>query len=393
MSQLFFQSVRLHAVWWLRSWIPGSHPNAPLSSRRILFLLIGFPLFFALQILHWICLGLDNVLFPAFRNTPIRDPVFIIGVPRSGTTFLHRTLAQDPEQFSTVPTWEAILAPSILEKRALLAIGHLDRKLGNPGRRILNRLSTGSRQSMDAIHPTGLDEPEEDYLWLLPAGGALIGLLAFPFSHHLRELASFDRLPRRDRDRWIRFHQDCVRRHLFTRGPSRRFLSKNAAFPSWIGDLADACPGAAFVLTTRDPAKTIRSQIRSLEPARHLFGTDPEGRWTAETFAAVITDAYTSIERALPGLERSIPLRTAVVDQEDLAAHGRSVIPKIIERIGARTSPSLEAEIAALRPHEAHPDSDRTTDPALASFEVSARATYEKILASTSRILPNYLSS
>jgi hypothetical protein len=34
--------------------------------------------------------------FPSVLSRPIQAPVFITGVPRSGTTFLHRLILQDP---------------------------------------------------------------------------------------------------------------------------------------------------------------------------------------------------------------------------------------------------------------------------------------------------------
>ena len=38
-------------------------------------------------------------------NNPIRKPIFIVGLPRTGTTFLHRLLSLDPENTAPV-TWE-----------------------------------------------------------------------------------------------------------------------------------------------------------------------------------------------------------------------------------------------------------------------------------------------
>jgi hypothetical protein len=37
-------------------------------------------------------MGLDRVFFRGYRKQPIDRPIFIVGNPRSGTTFLHRLL-------------------------------------------------------------------------------------------------------------------------------------------------------------------------------------------------------------------------------------------------------------------------------------------------------------
>lgn len=44
---------------------------------------------------------LDELLYPEYRKVQVK-PVFIIGQPRSGTTFLHRTLADDRNNFVAV---------------------------------------------------------------------------------------------------------------------------------------------------------------------------------------------------------------------------------------------------------------------------------------------------
>src|SRR5579863_4224375 len=44
---------------------------------------------------------------PQINDETIRQPLFIVGLPRSGTTILHEVLSQD-DQFSIVKKWEAL---------------------------------------------------------------------------------------------------------------------------------------------------------------------------------------------------------------------------------------------------------------------------------------------
>ena len=44
------------------------------------------------QVISAATLGLDHLFYPRHRKQPIDRPIFIIGNPRSGTTFLHRLL-------------------------------------------------------------------------------------------------------------------------------------------------------------------------------------------------------------------------------------------------------------------------------------------------------------
>jgi len=43
-----------------------------------------------------LCIQRDRILFPIIAHEMIRQPIVITGLPRSGTTFLHGLLAQDP---------------------------------------------------------------------------------------------------------------------------------------------------------------------------------------------------------------------------------------------------------------------------------------------------------
>ena len=52
----------------------------------------------------------DRRRYPAIAGEVIRRPLFITGLPRSGTTFLHALLAQDPAHRSPL-VWE-VMSPS-----------------------------------------------------------------------------------------------------------------------------------------------------------------------------------------------------------------------------------------------------------------------------------------
>ena len=104
----------------LLTWIPKAlleHGWGTLLKRLLIFI-PGVPLFWCLQMVHWFGMMLDALLFPSWKSTKIDSPVFITGIPRSGTTFLHRTLAQD-KRFTSTSMWELLFAPSISEQQKL----------------------------------------------------------------------------------------------------------------------------------------------------------------------------------------------------------------------------------------------------------------------------------
>jgi omega-hydroxy-beta-dihydromenaquinone-9 sulfotransferase len=59
---------------------------------------------------------LDELFLFVYRFTPIKRPIMIIGAPRTGTTLLFRTLAEDKDKFTCFTMAELIFAPSLIQK-------------------------------------------------------------------------------------------------------------------------------------------------------------------------------------------------------------------------------------------------------------------------------------
>src|SRR5438093_8065581 len=95
--------------------------------------------------LMWIVIGfgrlLDRLLFRSFLCQEVREPVFIIAPPRSGTTFLQKLMALDEERFVHAKLYQTIF-PSVLYQRGLTGLARIDRCTG----RMLAQLTVGSEQ-------------------------------------------------------------------------------------------------------------------------------------------------------------------------------------------------------------------------------------------------------
>jgi len=384
MLPLFFRSMGLHLTWFVRSLCPGGHPGAPLSWRRVLFLL-AFPFFVAVQLVHWLGFLLDACLFPGYRKIRVEAPLFITGIPRSGTTFVHRTLSADP-RFIRFRTWEAVLAPSITERKLLGGLARIDRALGRPLRRSLEFLIRRASGDFDAVHEVGLGAPEEDYLALLPAGGCFLLLLAFPFAPALRDLATFEDMPAIHRERLLDCYERCLQKRLFGRPEGARLLSKNAAFGSWVPELARRFPGARFILCVREPATALSSQLSSLNGARTAFGTDPDGGFTAELFADIFAHNYRSLATTL-GERRA---QAAVIDQADLKANPVGILRAALDRLGEDLSPELDDALNHLRPNPASGHRHHLGDQPVEAeqIRVCIEPAYQAILRAEQRISP-----
>ncbi|CAI8365127.1 MAG: Uncharacterised protein [Opitutia bacterium UBA7350] len=384
MVAVFFRSLTLHLSWFIRSFWPGKHPAAPLSCYRVCILLLGMPLFACLQCMHWLGFLADEIFFRAYRKVSVNAPIFITGIPRSGTTYVHRTLAADRENFCAVSTWEALLAPSITERKILSGLRSIDRYCGRPLKRLIDHLITQATSDLADIHAVALNDVEEDYLWLLPIGGCFILSLAFPFSKWLSTMSTLQDLPDSTKKQLVDYYARCIQKHLYFHGTEHRFLSKNAAFAGWIDPLQKRFPEACFLACVRNPKEALSSQLSSLRPARECFATDPDGSHTKKLITTVFTHNYETLKR----LTQTMPTtHLAIMDQSDLRTHDIVMLRLAGQRLafpsGEVKSPSLPKKPPPIHQHSA-------ADYGLENnqIEVCLQPTYQALLKSDQRILP-----
>ena len=249
---------------------------ARLTPKRIAVLLLLWPAFLIGQAVTWSCFLLDEIFFRGYRKVDVREPVFIVGVPRSGTTFLHRLLARD-EGCTSMAGWEILYAPSIVQRKFWRAVGALDRRLGGPLRRGFERLERRLFADFDKFHKLSLFEPEEDDGILLNVFASIFVGFAFPFPEELRPFAQFDtEVPAARRARIMGFYRRMVQKHLYVHGPDKRFLSKNPAFSPKVETLREVFPDAKVICTVRSPAEMLPSFINLMSAIWGVFGDPPE---------------------------------------------------------------------------------------------------------------------
>lgn len=249
-----------------------------LTPRRLALMVVFLPGLFFGQLVHWIGFFLDDVFFRRYRTTEVRDPVFIIGIPRSGTTLLHRVMAQDTDNFTSMRLWEMILAPSITERKFWMTLGRLDRLFGGYGRRLLVAADSRFFRCLRDVHKVSLLDYDEDDLTLVPIFSSMYLFFPFPFREELWKLVRFDEsVSAEDQDRIMGFYRGCIQRHLYVHGPGKRFLSKNPAFSPKIEALRTHFPGARIVCNMRNPYNTVPSLMSALRIVWDACGNAPQG--------------------------------------------------------------------------------------------------------------------
>lgn len=315
----------------------------PSSARLALlpFLLAGWGL---LNLVHRLCWRLDDILFPGYRSLGIERPLFIVGVQRSGTTFLHRLLADDRETFTAIRTWEIVLAPSILQKRLLQLVDRLDTFLGQPLLRLYGWLKERYPDPLAGIHEVDLFKPEEDEYLHTWCFASLFLAELFPYPDMVAQYARFDdEIPGPERKALMEFYRGCVQRHMYVFGNGRRFLSKNPAFCGKLESIDRAFPDATLVVTVRSPLETVPSYL-SLLAAMHksVEGPRPDPQASVEGSLGML-DHFN--QRPLELADHLFRGRSLVVPYPRLMAELEAVVGEIYVKAGLDQPPAFAARL------------------------------------------------
>lgn len=292
-------------------------------------------------LVHWSCLLLDEVFFRGYRKMRVQSPVFITGVPRSGTTFVHRVLAADP-QFTTFSTWECLFAPSVTQKKLILAIAAVDARLGGPLKRLVDSITAAVTRNLKDIHATKLDAPEEDYFVFMPLLLCFILVVAFPGAGFIWRMGFFDQaMSAGEKRRLMQYYRACLQKHIYVYGEDKTLLSKNASFASLVQSLSEEFPDGRFIYCLRDPKETLPSQLSSLRAAMIACGNDPDGDWFRERMVELLSFYYRNLIKVMSRAKADA--RQSVLKMQALRGDLESVIKTVYDRLGLTVSPQFES--------------------------------------------------
>lgn len=165
-------------------------------------------------------------------------PIFIIGHWRSGTTYLHELLSNDP-QFCFTTLWSTLLPEGGL--------------ILKPMKKFLARFLPSERP-MDAIK-VEMDGPYEDEAAIAVLSfWSFFHCLHFPRNAEEQYLKSihFQGLTNEEKQQWKTTYLKFIKTILFM-NPGKRFLSKNPPNTARISTLLELFPEAKFIHIYRNP--------------------------------------------------------------------------------------------------------------------------------------------
>ena len=310
----------------------------PLTFKRVVFLTAFFTIFPLVQLFNGICFLLDDIFFPNWRKTKITKPIFIVGNPRSGTTFIHRVMARDEDRFFCFRTWELIF-PAIIQKKALSLLGRIDRLAGSILSKRTKRKEQEFFNNFNRIHRIGLFSPEEDDK-LLVHNFSFHGLIwFFPFDE-LSRFHHFDQLVKpKDRKRIMTFYKNCLKRQAFFKGADRHLLSKNPVSSLKIDSLYEYFPDCRIIYMVRNPLEVVPSTINMAHEIWSRTGK-MEGGYPFQS--KVYDTVKLFYNYPLSRLAQAPQYSYTMVKYEDLVRHPSQVIQAVCLHLGFQITPQFQ---------------------------------------------------
>ncbi len=280
--------------------------------------------------------------YPEIADEQIADPVFLCGLPRSGTTYFQYLFDND-RRFRLIRTWESMTPfPPPGHDPASVARRKAEERETNAKLRI-------DVPGFDALHLIDEDGPQECHLYLEYGFGAA-------GYHNMHDVpAYFDYLmDHLDLEPVYQIHKRMLQ-ILQWKCPQRRWAVKYPNHVIAMDTIRKVHPGARFVMTHRDPVQTLASIAKmtySLRTSRQGAPADAH-----RVGAQMLHFIRRHIDRIMAFCTGPDAAWVHHVDYYRLAADPAAMLDEIHAGIGADTPDDVRASIAAWR--QANPQGKR----------------------------------
>jgi len=318
-----------------------------LTAKRLGVFLLALVIYIPIELIVWTGFILDEIFFPKFHDIKINQPIFIIGNPRSGTTFLQRLMARDTVNFLSMRTWEIFGSPSIISRRLIRAAISFSRSIGMSVTRRIRKMEQFWKED-DRIHRFRLRAPEEDeYLFVHNFSTLKIWSFASMEDEADPYIYYDQKISQEDKNRNMSYYESCIQRHYYYHGqPNRNYLSKNPNFSPAIDTLLDKFPDAKFIYLIRDPLEAVPSHISLKEREWQMLGSPLKKYACADFIIKSSEHWYNYPLRRLGELPED---QAIIVKFDDLVKDAEETIMRIYQQFGF----SVTKEFKSLLQYEA----------------------------------------
>jgi hypothetical protein len=262
----------------------------------------GYIFFFtALYWLMWLLVAfgraLDRILFPGYKRELVREPVFIVAPPRTGSTLTQKLMSLDEERFVYNSLYQTIF-PAVTFQRCFDALVSFDRIIGQPFGRIVGWAEKKLFGGWDEMHKLRFNQPEEDDGFFVYTFVTEAIFLLFLRVDELWEAGFLDALAPTKRRKVMAFYRSCLQRRLYASGTKKTILCKATQASGSVESLLEEFPDAKFITIVRDPCESVASHVsvfwpvwRAHSPALKKDGPESKAyarlavRWFQHLFA------------------------------------------------------------------------------------------------------------
>ena len=272
--------------------------------------------------------------FPEIAQEVVTEPVFLCGLPRSGTTYFQYLFDND-RRFRLLRTWEAIMPfpPPGHDPASIATRKAMERQVNDELR--------SKVEGFDALHLIDEDGPQECHLFLEHGYGAAGFLNLYDCPDYFDFL--MDEL---DLEPVYRLHKRMLQL-LQWKCPRPRWALKYPNHVIAMDTIRQVFPQARFVMTHRDPAQILASICKmtfSLRSARQGEPVDP-----ARVGRQMQHFIRRHIDRIMAFCTGPDAACVTHIDYYRLAADPAALLGEIHAGIGADTPEDVRASIAAWR--------------------------------------------
>lgn len=269
---------------------------------------------------------------PALARRPVEAPLFILGLPRSGTSYLHGLMTADPENL--VPrNWQTMFPaprPKDFNPAADKRARAVDKQF---------ELFAGLAPGFDDMHPTSADSPQE----CSEITAHVFQSLRFDTTH--RVPSYFKWLEAHGHDGALAYHKQFLQ--FLQQGLTGRWVLKCPDHTFTLDAILRAYPDARFIIVHRDPIAVLGSVAHLTTVLRKPFlrqidqaeiGAQVAQRWMQGANLLLEFDQRPDI----------VPARKCHLHYDELTAAPLAAIARIYAQFGLPVTDSAFAAMSDL---------------------------------------------
>ena len=321
------------------------------SLRRWGYILFFTALFWVMWSIVAFGRALDHLFFPGFKRQPVREPVFIVAPPRTGSTLTQQLMSLDEERFVYNALYQTIF-PAVTFQRCFDALVWLDRRLGRPLSRIVSWAEKKWFGGWDDLHKMRFNQPEEDDGFFVYTFLSEAIFLLFLHVDELWQAGFQDDLPAAKRRKVMAFYRSCLQRRLFTGGAQKTILTKATQSSGAVESLLEAFPDAKFITIIRHPYESVASHVSVFWPVWQAHSPDlPKDGPVSQAYARLAARWF---QHLFEFRNKVDPRQYYCIDYRNLTRDPKGTLEELYAHFGWTMSESYREKLACANARQLH---------------------------------------